>query len=145
MYYGHPTFDHLLLFVIAIVILVFLEYIYLLLLYWLDRSRPHSVFVSVSSFQLGWVKRASWLEAVMAGPGRPRGRLPTNWVQRIAVQQAQASGKPIKIPKKRGPKPGSKVRLNRSSSPNHTIHISMRTLWVFSLIVHCGEIPSSTR
>lgn len=76
-------------------------------------------FLSVSSSQLGWVKRASWLEAVMAGPGRPRGRLPSNWVQRIAVQQAQASGEPIKIPKKRGPKPGSKVRVNRSSSMNH--------------------------
>lgn len=81
----------------------------------------------VSSSQLGWVKRATWLEAVIAGPGRPRGRLPNNWVQRIAVQQAQASGELIKIPKKRGPKPGSKVRVNRSSSLNHITCISMRT------------------
>ncbi|XP_062322198.1 polycomb protein SCMH1-like [Osmerus eperlanus] len=46
----------------------------------------------------------------MVGPGRPvsrpRGRLPANWPERMALQQAQAE--PIKIPKKRGPKPGSK-------------------------------------
>ena len=43
------------------------------------------------------------------GPGRTRGRLPANWAQRIALQQAQTEAEPIKIPKKRGPKPGSKV------------------------------------
>lgn len=66
--------------------------------------------------QLGWAKRAGWLEDAMAGPGRPvtgpgrtRGRLPANWAQRIALQQAQTQADPIKIPKKRGPKPGSKV------------------------------------
>lgn len=65
--------------------------------------------------KLGWAKRASWLEDAMAGPGRPvtgpgrtRGRLPANWAQRIALQQAQTQAEPIKIPKKRGPKPGSK-------------------------------------
>uniref|UniRef100_A0A671WKY6 Scm polycomb group protein homolog 1 n=1 Tax=Sparus aurata TaxID=8175 RepID=A0A671WKY6_SPAAU len=59
--------------------------------------------------------RAGWLEDAMAGPGRPvtgpgrtRGRLPANWAQRIALQQAQTQADPIKIPKKRGPKPGSK-------------------------------------
>ncbi|XP_038568384.1 polycomb protein SCMH1-like [Micropterus salmoides] len=79
--------------------------------------------------KLGWAKRAGWLEDAMAGPGRPvtgpgrpvtgpgrpvtgpgrtRGRLPANWAQRIALQQAQTQAEPIKIPKKRGPKPGSK-------------------------------------
>ncbi|XP_055084170.1 polycomb protein SCMH1 isoform X2 [Periophthalmus magnuspinnatus] len=68
--------------------------------------------------RLGWAKRAAWFEDVMAGPGRPvgpgrpRGRLPTNWAQRIALQQAhaqaQAQALAVKIPKKRGPKPGSK-------------------------------------
>lgn len=47
----------------------------------------------------------------MAGPGRPvsrpRGRLPANWSQRMALQEGQVES--IKIPKKRGPKPGSKV------------------------------------
>uniref|UniRef100_A0A3Q1I585 Uncharacterized protein n=1 Tax=Anabas testudineus TaxID=64144 RepID=A0A3Q1I585_ANATE len=59
--------------------------------------------------------KAGWLEDAMAGPGRPvtgpgrtRGRLPSNWVQRIALQQAQSQAEPLKIPKKRGPKPGSK-------------------------------------
>ncbi|XP_010785963.1 polycomb protein SCMH1-like [Notothenia coriiceps] len=70
--------------------------------------------------KLGWAKRAGWLEDAMAGPGRPvtgpgrpvtgpgrtRGRLPANWAQRIALQ-TQAE-EPVKIPKKRGPKPGSK-------------------------------------
>ena len=70
------------------------------------------------NLQLGWAKRSGWLEAVMAGPGRPvagsgrtRGRLPANWAQRIALQQAQTAAEPIKIPKKRGPKPGSKVAV----------------------------------
>ncbi|XP_068179627.1 polycomb protein SCMH1-like isoform X1 [Antennarius striatus] len=65
--------------------------------------------------RLGWAKRAGWLEDVMAGPGRPvtgpgrtRGRLPANWAQRIALQQTQTQAEPVKIPKKRGPKPGSK-------------------------------------
>ncbi|KAG9331201.1 hypothetical protein JZ751_019756 [Albula glossodonta] len=60
--------------------------------------------------KLGWQKRAAWLEGAIAGPGRPltrpRGRVPANWAQRAGVQPAQ--GEPIKIPKKRGPKPGSK-------------------------------------
>ncbi|XP_056879227.1 polycomb protein SCMH1 isoform X3 [Takifugu flavidus] len=66
--------------------------------------------------KLSWGKRAGWLEAVIAGPGRPRGRLPTNWVQRIAAQQAPASGEHIRIPKKRGPKPGRKRK--RGVVPN---------------------------
>ncbi|XP_078143245.1 polycomb protein SCMH1 isoform X1 [Centroberyx gerrardi] len=67
------------------------------------------------SKQLGWAKRTGWLEGAMAGPGRPvtgpgrpKGRLPANWAQRMALQQAQNQAEPIKIPKKRGPKPGSK-------------------------------------
>ncbi|XP_064801331.1 polycomb protein SCMH1-like isoform X10 [Oncorhynchus masou masou] len=60
--------------------------------------------------KLGWAKRAGWLEGAMAGPGqpmsRPRGRLPANWAQRMALQEGQVES--IKIPKKRGPKPGSK-------------------------------------
>lgn len=47
----------------------------------------------------------------VTGPGRTRGRLPANWAQRIALQQAQTPADPIKIPKKRGPKPGSKVAV----------------------------------
>lgn len=68
--------------------------------------------------QLAWAKRSGWLEAVISGPGRPvtgvgrtRGRLPANWAQRMALQQAQAPADSVKIPKKRGPKPGSKVAL----------------------------------
>lgn len=62
---------------------------------------------------MAWKKRAGWLEdsiAVpgrsVAGPGRTRGRLPTNSAQRLGQQ---ALTQPTKIPKKRGPKPGSKV------------------------------------
>lgn len=63
----------------------------------------------------------------MAGPGRPatvpgrtRGRLPANWAQRIALQQAQTQSEPIKIPKKRGPKPGSKVGVRNLPSDTDT-------------------------
>ncbi|XP_051921056.1 polycomb protein SCMH1-like isoform X2 [Hippocampus zosterae] len=63
--------------------------------------------------KLGWVKRASFLPEATAGPGRPttapgrpRGRVPVNWAQRLALPQIQDA--PVKIPKKRGPKPGSK-------------------------------------
>ncbi|KAG7251280.1 hypothetical protein CRUP_004401, partial [Coryphaenoides rupestris] len=65
--------------------------------------------------KMGWARRAGWLEGSMVGPGRPvvgpgrpRGRLPANWAQRVALQQAQNLPEPVKIPKKRGPKPGSK-------------------------------------
>lgn len=65
--------------------------------------------------RLGWAKKAGWFEDAIAGPGRPvvgpgrpRGRLSTNWAQRIALQQAHSQAELIKIPKKRGPKPGSK-------------------------------------
>ncbi|KAJ3597955.1 hypothetical protein NHX12_001470 [Muraenolepis orangiensis] len=65
--------------------------------------------------KMGWARRAGWLEGPVAGPGRPvvgpgrpRGRLPANWAQRVALQQAQNLPEPVKIPKKRGPKPGSK-------------------------------------
>ncbi|KAK7887278.1 hypothetical protein WMY93_026899 [Mugilogobius chulae] len=69
--------------------------------------------------RLSWAKRAAWFEEVMAGPGRPvgpgrpRGRLPTNWAQRIALQQALA----VRIPKKRGPKPGSKRKPRLMPNP----------------------------
>lgn len=70
--------------------------------------------------KLSWAKRAAWLEGAMAaGPGRPvsrpRGRLPANWAQRIALQQTPAE--PIKIPKKRGPKPGSKRKPRVVANP----------------------------
>ncbi|XP_030637736.1 polycomb protein SCMH1 [Chanos chanos] len=69
--------------------------------------------------KLGWAKRAAWLEGGVAGPGRPitrpRGRLPANWAQRAGVQQNQAE--PVKIPKKRGPKPGSKRKPRVASNP----------------------------
>uniref|UniRef100_A0A3P9IX38 Scm polycomb group protein homolog 1 n=1 Tax=Oryzias latipes TaxID=8090 RepID=A0A3P9IX38_ORYLA len=75
--------------------------------------------------KMGWAKRAGWLEQATAGPGRPvtglgrtRGRLPANWVQRIALQQAQSE--PIKIPKKRGPKPGSKRKPKLVPNPAPT-------------------------
>uniref|UniRef100_A0A8C5EKR0 SAM domain-containing protein n=1 Tax=Gouania willdenowi TaxID=441366 RepID=A0A8C5EKR0_GOUWI len=64
--------------------------------------------------KLGWAKRDGWLENAIAGPGRaatgpgrPRGRLPANWAQRIGLQ-VHTQEEPVKIPKKRGPKPGSK-------------------------------------
>ncbi|TNN89152.1 Polycomb protein SCMH1 [Liparis tanakae] len=79
------------------------------------------------SKQLGWAKRAGWLEDAMAGPGRPatgpgrtRGRLPANWAQSIALQQAQTQAEPIKIPKKRGPKPGSKRKPRVAPNPAPT-------------------------
>ncbi|KAJ8290208.1 hypothetical protein GJAV_G00009940 [Gymnothorax javanicus] len=60
--------------------------------------------------KLSWTKRTAWLENAISGPGRPvtrpRGRLPANWPQRAGMQPPQ--GEPVKIPKKRGPKPGSK-------------------------------------
>lgn len=61
----------------------------------------------------------------MAGPGRPmsrpRGRLPANWAQRMALQEGQVES--VKIPKKRGPKPGSKVT-------KHTHNYILRFLWM---------------
>ncbi|XP_015230518.1 PREDICTED: polycomb protein SCMH1 isoform X2 [Cyprinodon variegatus] len=63
--------------------------------------------------KLGWGKRDGWFGEALTGPGRPvtgpgrtRGRFLASWAQRIALQEAQAES--IKIPKKRGPKPGSK-------------------------------------
>ncbi|KAM9310342.1 polycomb protein SCMH1 [Pholidichthys leucotaenia] len=66
--------------------------------------------------KLGWAKRAGWLEDTMAGPGRPvtgpgrmKPRMPAHWTHRIApLQQDQSQEETIKVPKKRGPKPGSK-------------------------------------
>uniref|UniRef100_A0A8C0YNX2 SAM domain-containing protein n=2 Tax=Cyprinus carpio TaxID=7962 RepID=A0A8C0YNX2_CYPCA len=62
---------------------------------------------------------SSWLEGTIGGPGRPiskpRGKLPANWPPK--VQQNPTD--PIKIPKKRGPKPGSKrkPRLGPNAMP----------------------------
>ncbi|XP_061112524.1 polycomb protein SCMH1 isoform X2 [Conger conger] len=60
--------------------------------------------------KLSWTKRTAWLEGAISGPGRPvtrpRGRLPASWAQRAGAPPPQ--GEPVKIPKKRGPKPGSK-------------------------------------
>nr|XP_040020821.1 polycomb protein SCMH1 [Gasterosteus aculeatus aculeatus] len=76
------------------------------------------------SRQLGWAKRAGWLEGAMAGPGRPatgpgrtRGRLPANWTHGLALQQNQTQAEPIKVPKKRGPKPGSKRKPRVAPNP----------------------------
>uniref|UniRef100_A0A1A7XFK5 Sex comb on midleg homolog 1 n=2 Tax=Iconisemion striatum TaxID=60296 RepID=A0A1A7XFK5_9TELE len=76
------------------------------------------------SKQLSWAKRAGWLEEAMAGPGRPvtgpgrtRGRLLASWAQRIILQQAETQAEPIKIPKKRGPKPGSKRKPRVMPNP----------------------------
>ncbi|XP_057691206.1 polycomb protein SCMH1-like [Corythoichthys intestinalis] len=73
--------------------------------------------------KLSWVKRADFLPDAMpgrptAGPGRPRGRLPGNWAQRIALPQTQDM--PVKIPKKRGPKPGSKRKPRLVPNPAPT-------------------------
>ncbi|KTG35500.1 hypothetical protein cypCar_00001378, partial [Cyprinus carpio] len=69
--------------------------------------------------KLSWAKRTAWLEGTIGGPGRPiskpRGKLPANWPPK--VQQNPTD--PIKIPKKRGPKPGSKrkPRLGPNAMP----------------------------
>ncbi|XP_061632685.1 polycomb protein SCMH1 isoform X2 [Phyllopteryx taeniolatus] len=72
--------------------------------------------------KLSWVRRAGFLPDTIAGPGRPtagpgrpRGRLPGNWAQRIALPQTQDT--PVKIPKKRGPKPGSKRKPRLVPNP----------------------------
>uniref|UniRef100_W5M592 Scm polycomb group protein homolog 1 n=1 Tax=Lepisosteus oculatus TaxID=7918 RepID=W5M592_LEPOC len=76
--------------------------------------------------RVGWVKRAAWLEGTMTGRPliRPRGRLPANWGQRgvtAGVQHNPAGSlkalEPIKIPKKRGPKPGSKRKPRLIPNP----------------------------
>lgn len=65
---------------------------------------------------MGWVKHAAWLEGAMAGPGRPRGRLSANWSQKLHQQNEIET---IKIPKKRGPKPGTKVYVTALSLTEH--------------------------
>ncbi|XP_076136620.1 polycomb protein SCMH1 isoform X1 [Alosa pseudoharengus] len=74
--------------------------------------------------KLGWAKRAAWLDGAMAGPGRPatkpRGRVPANWTQRLQQVQAGQADVPIKIPKKRGPKPGSKRKPRVPPNPMPT-------------------------
>ncbi|XP_077383727.1 polycomb protein SCMH1 isoform X2 [Festucalex cinctus] len=72
--------------------------------------------------KLSWVKRATFLPDATAGPGRPaagpgrpRGRLPANWAQRFALPQMHDV--PVKIPKKRGPKPGSKRKPRLVPNP----------------------------
>ncbi|GAA6103042.1 polycomb protein SCMH1 isoform X1 [Tachysurus ichikawai] len=64
--------------------------------------------------KMGWVKHAAWLEGAMAGPGRPRGRMPANWTQKLHQQNGIET---IKIPKKRGPKPGTKRKQRVASDP----------------------------
>ncbi|KAK3550611.1 hypothetical protein QTP70_000696 [Hemibagrus guttatus] len=64
--------------------------------------------------KLGWVKHAAWLEGAMAGPGRPRGRMSANWTQKLHQQNEMET---IKIPKKRGPKPGTKRKQRVASDP----------------------------
>uniref|UniRef100_G3PLE9 Scm polycomb group protein homolog 1 n=1 Tax=Gasterosteus aculeatus TaxID=69293 RepID=G3PLE9_GASAC len=51
------------------------------------------------------------------GPGRTRGRLPANWTHGLALQQNQTQAEPIKVPKKRGPKPGSKRKPRVAPNP----------------------------
>ncbi|KAM9806287.1 polycomb protein SCMH1-like isoform 1-T1 [Syngnathus typhle] len=72
--------------------------------------------------KLSWVKKASFSPDATAGPGRPRtgpgrprGRLSVNWAQRLALPQTQDA--PVKIPKKRGPKPGSKRKPRLVANP----------------------------
>ncbi|KTF77839.1 hypothetical protein cypCar_00027221, partial [Cyprinus carpio] len=70
--------------------------------------------------KLSWAKRTAWLEETIGGPGRPiskpRGKLPASWSQK--VQQSPTD--PIKIPKKRGPKPGSKRKPRLGPNPMPT-------------------------
>ncbi|CAL9705153.1 unnamed protein product [Knipowitschia caucasica] len=77
--------------------------------------------------RLAWTKRAAWFEDVIlngpgrsVGLGRPRGRIPTNWAQRIALQQSHVQALAVKIPKKRGPKPGSKRKPRLMPNPDPT-------------------------
>ncbi|KAM9798471.1 polycomb protein SCMH1 [Neosynchiropus ocellatus] len=73
--------------------------------------------------KLGWAKRAGWLEATMTGPGRPplgrpRGRLANNWAKNLVLEGTENKAQqPIKIPKKRGPKPGSKRKPRVPPNP----------------------------
>uniref|UniRef100_A0A1A8L766 Sex comb on midleg homolog 1 n=1 Tax=Nothobranchius pienaari TaxID=704102 RepID=A0A1A8L766_9TELE len=53
----------------------------------------------------------------VTGPGRTRGRLLASWAQRIILQQAETPAEPIKVPKKRGPKPGSKRKPRVMPNP----------------------------
>ncbi|KAM9488703.1 polycomb protein SCMH1-like isoform 2-T4 [Clarias gariepinus] len=64
--------------------------------------------------KMGWVKHAAWLEGAMAGPGRPRGRVSANWTQKLHQHNEIET---IKIPKKRGPKPGTKRKPRVASDP----------------------------
>ncbi|XP_062847443.1 polycomb protein SCMH1-like isoform X2 [Trichomycterus rosablanca] len=64
--------------------------------------------------RLSWAKQATWLEGTMADTEKPRGRMSANWAQTVN-QQSQVE--PIKIPKKRGPKPGSKRKPRVLSEP----------------------------
>uniref|UniRef100_A0A8C1IVI9 Scm polycomb group protein homolog 1 n=1 Tax=Cyprinus carpio TaxID=7962 RepID=A0A8C1IVI9_CYPCA len=70
--------------------------------------------------KLSWAKRTAWLEETIGGPGRPiskpRGKLPASWSQK--AQQSPTD--PIKIPKKRGPKPGSKRKPRLGPNPMPT-------------------------
>ncbi|XP_063055149.1 polycomb protein SCMH1-like isoform X2 [Engraulis encrasicolus] len=70
---------------------------------------------------LGWAKRAAWLEGVVGGPGRPPGRpgpgRPKGWTRVNQNQQQAGPDKPVKIPKKRGPKPGSKRKPRVPPNP----------------------------
>ncbi|XP_061919937.1 polycomb protein SCMH1-like isoform X1 [Entelurus aequoreus] len=99
--------------------------------------------------KLSWVKKADWLKDAMAGPGRPaagpgrpRGRLPDNWAQRIALQQPQST--PIKIPQKRGPKPGSKRKPRLVPNPVPTSPTSsMPEPDTSTIILDNATIPNS--
>uniref|UniRef100_A0A672LFE6 Scm polycomb group protein homolog 1 n=1 Tax=Sinocyclocheilus grahami TaxID=75366 RepID=A0A672LFE6_SINGR len=61
--------------------------------------------------------RTEWLEGTIGGPGRPvskpRGKLSANWPPNVQ----QNPKDPIKIPKKRGPKPGSKRKPRLVPNP----------------------------
>ncbi|XP_056126809.1 polycomb protein SCMH1 isoform X1 [Rhinichthys klamathensis goyatoka] len=70
--------------------------------------------------KLSWAKRTAWLEGAIGGPGRPiskpRGKLPASWAQKVQQNPTE----PIKIPKKRGPKPGSKRKPRLVPNPMPT-------------------------
>lgn len=82
------------------------------------------------------------------GPGRPRGRPLANWTQRIAVQQTYSQPAAVDIPKKRGPKPGSKrkprVTPNQASPTSSTPEPDTSSVPLDNATIPKSELQSPT-